>query len=147
MCVASSVQDYFTHYPGHGLLATTHIILKTAEGEKYNHAVLWGVPALADRYVQYTHSYILFIGASSSLTPGKMHACTLHATCKYDIEDRTSYTCTYSTNMYTCTLHMCTCTLQYIILYTLSWSMVCVPAYCFSPGVYVQLAVCLCTEW
>ena len=36
-------------HPGHGLLATTHIVLKTAEGEKYDHAVKWGVPAVADR--------------------------------------------------------------------------------------------------
>ena len=49
MCVCCSVQDYFTHYPGHGLLATTHIILKTAQGDKYDRAIQWGVPALSDR--------------------------------------------------------------------------------------------------
>ena len=45
----SSVQDHFARYPGHGLLATTHLLLKTGSGEKYNCALKWGIPALSDR--------------------------------------------------------------------------------------------------
>lgn len=48
------VQDYFTHYPAHDLLATTHLVLKRPEGDKYRHALQWGVPAVADRY-KYSH--------------------------------------------------------------------------------------------
>ena len=43
-----SVQDHFARYPGHGLLATTHLLLKTGSGEKYSCALKWGIPAVSD---------------------------------------------------------------------------------------------------
>ena len=45
------MQDHFARYPAHGLLATTHLILKFPSGDKYEFAHKWGVPALADRSV------------------------------------------------------------------------------------------------
>ena len=47
--VFCSVQDHFARYPAHGLLATTHLILKHPSGDKYTFAHKWGIPALADR--------------------------------------------------------------------------------------------------
>ena len=46
-----SVQDHFARYPAHGLLATTHLMLREPEGDKYHFALKWGIPAVADRWV------------------------------------------------------------------------------------------------
>ena len=43
-----SVQDHFARYPGHGLLATTHLLLKTGSGDRFNCALKWGIPAVSD---------------------------------------------------------------------------------------------------
>lgn len=45
------VQDHFARYPAHGLLATTHLVLKHPSGEKLSFAVKWGIPAVSDRCV------------------------------------------------------------------------------------------------
>ena len=45
------VQDHFAHYPAHGLLATTHLVLKHPSGEKLSFALKWGIPAVSDRCV------------------------------------------------------------------------------------------------
>ena len=45
-----SVQDHFARYPAHGLLATTHLIMKHPSGDKYSFSVKWGVPAVTDRW-------------------------------------------------------------------------------------------------
>ena len=58
----SSVQDHFAHYPGHGLLATTHLVLKQPSGDKYNFALKWEIPAVADRY-------LLLLSAASNVMP------------------------------------------------------------------------------
>lgn len=45
-----SVQDHFARYPAHGLLATTHLLLRNPEGDKFHFALKWGIPAVADRW-------------------------------------------------------------------------------------------------
>ena len=45
------VQDHFARYPAHGLLATTHLLLKHATGNKYSSAIKWGIPAVADSWL------------------------------------------------------------------------------------------------
>ncbi|XP_064393637.1 DNA topoisomerase 2-binding protein 1-A-like isoform X3 [Halichondria panicea] len=45
------VQDHFARYPAHGLLATTHLIMKHPSGDKYSFSVKWGVPAVTDSWL------------------------------------------------------------------------------------------------
>ena len=54
-----SVQDHFARYPAHGLLATTHLMLRQAEGDKYHFALKWGIPAVADRWAGTVGSVIV----------------------------------------------------------------------------------------
>lgn len=55
ICLSQSlgaiVQDCFARYPSQGLLATTHLMLREAKGEKYESALSWGVPAVCDRWL------------------------------------------------------------------------------------------------
>ena len=44
------MQDHFARYPAHGLLSTTHLILKNPTGDKFFSAKKWNIPAVADRW-------------------------------------------------------------------------------------------------
>lgn len=48
-----SVQDYFvrTENQRKGMLASTHLVLRTPEGTKYQAAQKWGLPAVTMRWV------------------------------------------------------------------------------------------------
>ena len=45
------MQNSLARCPGHGLLATTHLVLKKGSGDKYSFARQWDIPAVQDRSV------------------------------------------------------------------------------------------------
>uniref|UniRef100_A0AAY5F621 BRCT domain-containing protein n=1 Tax=Electrophorus electricus TaxID=8005 RepID=A0AAY5F621_ELEEL len=77
--LGASVQEYFVRIANQrkGMLASTHLVLQTPEGTKYQAAQKWGLPAVTLRWVlesartgkraeeaHYLHSEESFIGAS-----------------------------------------------------------------------------------
>lgn len=47
------MQDYFVRLanPKKGMLASTHLVLQVAEGNKYHAAKKWGLPAVTMRWI------------------------------------------------------------------------------------------------
>ena len=116
-CVVSmcSVQDHFARYPAHGLLATTHLIMKHPSGDKYSFSIKWGVPAVTDRW-----------GTST---------CSTFTNRIVSFADYTNYQCIsvkYKCIMYLCVLHL------FILNCRTPNTLTCAIMF------HLQLVVCLC---